>query len=315
MSTIIGTLAQQNLYLQSIGQFQTQASTLESEVATGVKSTQLSGLGATAGQLTDLQSEISQNQSYINTVTTVQQNVQESTTALSSIENIASNLASGLQQSAYATPPTIQSTASQLLQEISDLLNQQGANGYIFSGSQTGTAPFDASGLPNPGTLTAAVSGAPPSGYYAGNDTAAQAQVDTNLNITYGVTADNPAIENVVRVLNFLANLPAGSPSSSNPADEANVTQAQDLLNQGVSGLQQIIANQSGQTAELNQVQQEHQNAINLAQQSLGTAENVDPATVITQLNTLETNMQASYTAISDLQKLSLVNYLSTPVG
>ena len=91
--------------------------------------------------------------------------------------------------------------------------------------------------------------------------------------------------------------------------------QGQDLLNQGVSGMQQVIANLSAQTAELNQVKQEHQNAINLAQQSLGTAENVDPATVITQLNTLETNMQASYTSISELQRLSLVNYLSTPIG
>jgi flagellin-like hook-associated protein FlgL len=36
----------------------------------------------------------------------------------------------------------------------------------------------------------------------------------------------------------------------------------------------------------------------------------VDPATAITQLNQVETNLQASYQTVSTLQQLSLVNYL-----
>src|SRR5579864_798684 len=299
----ISTLSQQTLFLQTIGQLQTQANTLESQVSTGLKSTQLSGFGATAGQLTNLQNEISRNQSFIDTISTVQQNIQESSTALTSIENLISNFASGLQTSAFNTAPnTIQQTASQLLQEVGDFLNTQGANGYIFSGSLTKIAPFDPTGLPNPGTLTAPVNGATPAGYYAGNDTAASATIDNNFTISYGVTADNPAIENIVRTLNFLANLPPGSPSTTSAVDQANVIQAQTLLTQGVTGLQSVIGTLASQTAELNQVQQEHQNTISLAQSNLTNAESVDPATVITQLNQLETNMQASFTTISDLQ-------------
>jgi len=309
----ISTLAQQTLFLQTISQLQTQGNTLESQVATGLQSSNLEGYGATAGQLTNLQDQISQDQSYSNTISTVQQNIQESTTALSAIESAVQNFASGLQTSAYNTSPnTVQETASQLLQEVGDFLNTQGADGYIFSGSLTNTAPFNANGLPNPGSLTTAVNGAPPNGYYAGNDTAASATVDNNLTIQYGVTADNPAIENIVRTLNFLANLPAGSPSSTSATDQANVDQAQNLLNQGVSGLQSVIGGLASKTAELNQVQQEQQNAVNLAQTNLTNIESVNPATVISQLNQLETTMQASYATISSLQKMSLVNYLST---
>ena len=43
---------------------------------------------------------------------------------------------------------------------------------------------------------------------------------------------------------------------------------------------------------------------------SIANIENVDPATVITQLNSATTQLQASYSAISDLQHLSLVNFL-----
>jgi flagellar hook-associated protein 3 FlgL len=309
----ISTLAQQSLFLQTIGQLQTQANTLESQVSTGEQSSNLEGYGATAGELSNLQDQISQDQGYVSTINTVQQNIQESSTALGSIESAVQGLVSGLPESAYNTSPnTIQETAGQLLQEVGDFLNTQGPNGYIFSGSLTNTAPYDPSGLPNPGSLTTSVSGAPPNGYYAGNDTAQSATVDNNLTLQYGVTADNPAIENIVRALNFLANLPAGSPSSTSATDQANVTQAQQLLQQGVTGLQSVIGKLASQTGELTSIQQNQQNAINLAQSSLTSTEAVNPATVISQLNQLETNMQASYTTISDLQKMSLVNFLGT---
>jgi flagellar hook-associated protein 3 FlgL len=47
-----------------------------------------------------------------------------------------------------------------------------------------------------------------------------------------------------------------------------------------------------------------------LASTSLNNIEQVDSATVITQLNTLQTQLQASYQTINMLQSLSLTNYL-----
>ena len=64
------------------------------------------------------------------------------------------------------------------------------------------------------------------------------------------------------------------------------------------------------QSAQVQQVQQSHQNFINLAQTNIQGLESVDPATAITQLNQVEINLQASYQSISTLQQLSLVNFL-----
>ncbi len=55
-----------------------------------------------------------------------------------------------------------------------------------------------------------------------------------------------------------------------------------------------------------------HQSTINIAQNGISNIVSVNQATAITQLQSLETQMEASYSATSEIQKLSLVNYLST---
>jgi len=309
--TTIGTLAQQNTMIQSLLQLRGQANDLQQQVATGLKSSNYAGLGQSAGRVTSLQSSVAHSQAFLDTISTVQQRIQEQSTALTTIENIAQSFREALPNGAYnSSPNTIQAQAKSLLQELNDFINTQDGSGYLFSGSRTATQPFNAADLPVPGSLATSVSSPVPAGYYAGNDVAAQARVDDNVTLTYGITADNPAIENIVRVANYLANLPAGSPNSNNPADVTAMEQAATLMDQGIQGLQQLQGSMALQTSELNQIQQNHQNFINLAQSNIQNLESVDPATAITQLNQVETNLQASYSTISSLQQLSLVNYL-----
>jgi len=309
--TTISTLAQQALMLSSLDQLKSQGVTLQGQIASGLKSQDISGLGLAAGRVANLQGAVQHSQAFLDTIGTVQQRIQESSDVLSNIQSAVQKFEQLLPNGAYSTNPNdLQSQAKQLLSVIGDLLNTQDGSRYIFSGSLTATAPFDASGLPVPGSLGTAVNGAPPTGYYAGNSTAPQARVDDNFSVTYGITADDPAIENVVRTLNFLANLPPGSPDPTNPADVASVNQAADLINQGIKGLQGLQGTLSMQSAALNQVLQTHQDFINLAQSTVTNLESIDPATAITQLNQVETNLQASYAAISGLQQMSLVNYL-----
>jgi flagellar hook-associated protein 3 FlgL len=309
--TTIGTLVNVNITLQSIEQLQNQANKLQLQVNTGLKSLDYSGLGGTAGQLTNLQSSVTQRQGFLDTISTVQTRIQESTSVISSIETAVSQFSENLPNGAFGTVPNdIQTQAKQVLQVVTDLLNSQDGNRYLFAGSNTTTAPVDNTGLPNPGTLTAGVSSAPPNGYYTGNDTIAQAKVDTATTVKYGVTADDPAFENAIRALNFLANLPAGSPSQTNATDIANVNTATTLINQSVTALQGLAGKLSLTSAQLNNLQTSHTNALNLTKTSIDNIETVDPATAITTLNQVETNLQASYSTISSLSQLSLVNYL-----
>lgn len=310
-SGTIGTFAQQHIMLQMILQLRGQANDLQAQVSTGLKSPNYSGLGPAAAQVANLQSSVAHHQAYLDTITTVQQRITEQSTALSTIEGLAQKFSQLLPSGAFnASPSSIQTQAKALLQELGDFLNTSDGSRYLFSGSLTSTAPFDPTHLPNPGSLNTACNQAVPNGYYAGNDVVQKAKVDDNVTVSYGVTADASAVENLVRVANYLANLPPGSPQSSVPADVAAMNQAADLMSQGIAGLQQIEGTLALQSYQLQTVQQAHQTFINVAQTNIQNLETVDPATAITQLNQVETNLQASYQTVSTLQQLSLVNYL-----
>jgi flagellar hook-associated protein 3 FlgL len=305
----ISALAETNQVIQSLSQLQTQGNTLEQEISTGLQSPTFSGIAPQATQLVDLTATQSQQQGYINTINTVSPTLQTMSLATSTITSLVQQFGTQLQTDAFnQTGATVQSQAQSLLAQVGDYLNTEGSEGYIFGGSDTTTPPFNASGLPNPGDLTTPVNGAPPAGYYQGNDTDASAQIDTNLNLQYGVTADNPAFEQVVRVLNFLAN--SGPLSASNPTDVANVNQAQTILGTATTQLQQLTSGIGAQQAEINDTLQAHQQSLTLAQSTISNITQVNSATAITQLDALQTQMEASYQTVNILQNLSLANYM-----
>jgi flagellar hook-associated protein 3 FlgL len=304
--TGVTNIEQQNQMLQYLQQMQSQGATLEQQIASGQKSQTYAGIAPQAAQVISLQATQSLQQSYMNTISTVNTRLQTMGLAMQNIASIATSFQTTLSNSAF-TPDgaSVQQTAQQLLVELGSYMNTQDGSRYVFSGNQTGTPTFNPAGLPNPGDLTTNVA----AGYYGGDNGVAQATVDHNVNLQYGVTGNNPAFEQIVRVLNFFAN--NSTPlSQSNPADVASVNQAQQMLGNAAQAVQQLVATAGEQQANLGQLTTAHQNAMTLASTSLNNIQQVDSATAITQLNTLQTQLQASYQTINLLQSLSLVNYL-----
>ncbi|HUK60750.1 MAG TPA: flagellin [Stellaceae bacterium] len=305
----VSTIAQMQQVIQNLSQLNTQGNTLETEISTGLKSQTYSGIAPQAAQLVNLNSVATQQQGFINTINIVNQQLGSMSLVTSNIATSVEQFASQLQTNAFnTTGATIQTQAQSLLAQIGDYLNTQGGEGYLFGGSDTTQAPFDAAGLPSPGDLTTPVNGAPPAGYYQGNDSIASAQIDNNLNVQYGVTADNSGFEQAIRVLNFLANSPPLDPT--NATDVANVNTAQQMLSSAGTALQQLTSTIGLNQSELNTELTMHQQAQTMAQSNIGDITQADPATVITQLDTLQTQLEASYQSINMLQNLSLANYL-----
>lgn len=304
--TGITTIEQQNQMLRYLQQMQSQGAALEEQIASGQKSQTYAGIAPQAAQVISLQATQSLQQGYIDTIGTVNTRLQTMSLAMQNIASIASSFQATLANSAFSpNGANVQQTAQQLLVELGSYMNTQDGSRYVFSGNQTSTPTFNPAGLPSPGDLTTNVA----ADYYGGDAGIAQATVDHNVNLQYGVTGDNPAFEQIVRVLDFFANN-AAPLSQSNPTDVANVQQAQQMLGGAAKAVQQLVAIAGEQQANLAQLKTAHKNAITLANTSLNNIEQVDSATAITQLNTLQTQLQASYQTINLLQSLSLSNYL-----
>jgi len=304
--TRVTNIEQQNQMLQYLQQLQSQGSTLENQIASGQKSQTYAGISSQAGQVINLAATQSLQQSYMNTIDTVNTRLQTMNLAMQNIASIATNFHNTLANSAFSpNGASVQQTAQQLLTELGSYMNTQDGTRYVFSGNKTSTPTFSPAGLPNPGDLTTNIA----ADYYGGDGGVAQATVDHNVNLQYGVTGDNAAFEQIVRVLNFFANN-AAPLSQANPTDVTNVNQAQQMLANAAQSVQQLVATAGEQQNNLDQLKTAHQSAMTLASTSLNNIEQVDSATVITQLNTLQTQLQASYQTINMLQSLSLTNYL-----
>jgi len=305
----VGTLAENTQILQYIQNNKTSADALTAQIATGLKSPDFAGISSQAAQLVSLTDQSSKQQDYINTINTVSTRLQVMSLSVGSIETLATQFVGNLPADAYnTTGETIQAQAQQVLAQVAGYLNTQDGSDYVFSGNKTTIVPVNTAGLPNPGTLTSSVSGAPPNGYYQGDNGTAQATVDNGVTLTYGVDANNPAFEQFIRTLNYLANAPAFD--QNNPADVANVTKATAMLNQSVTAIQAVEGTISLQQGQLSNQLTTHQNAASLATSTIANIEQIDPASAITELDTLQTQLQASYQTVSILQQLSLVNYL-----
>lgn len=306
-TTNVSTIEQQNQMLQYLQQLQSQATNLESQISTGVKTQTYSGIAPQAAQAVDLQATQSLQQDYINNIGTVSTRIQVMNLAMQNIQTVATNFENMLANDAYSTSgASIQQTAQQLLVELGSYLNTQDGSRYVFSGNKTSTPTFSATGLPNPGSLASNVAAA----YYGGDNGVAAATVDTNTTVPYGVDGNNAAFEQIVRVLNFFAN-DATPLSQSNPTDVANVNTGQQMLANASLQVEQLIATAGQQQADFKQLSTAHQNAITLANNTLNNIQQVDSATAITELNTIQNQLQASYQTINVIQSLSLSKYLT----
>src|SRR5579875_3812953 len=308
MTSNVSTIEQQNQMLQYLQQMQAQVTNLSTQISTGQNSQTYAGIAPQAAEVVDLTATQSLQQGYINTINT---SLQTQSLALQNIAKIATSFQGTLANDAFSPDgASVQETAQQLLTELGSYLNTQNGNTYIFSGNQTGTPTFNPAGLPavNSNPLLSAIPLS--TAYYGGDNGIASATVDNNVNLQYGIDGNNTAFAQIIQVLNFFAN--DSTPlSQANANDVANVNTGQQLLGNAAEAVQQLVATNGEQQADLNQLSTAHQNAITLAKTSLNNIEQVDSATAITQLNTLQTQLEASYQTINVLQSLSLAKYLT----
>lgn len=133
----------------------------------------------------------------------------------------------------------------------------------------------------------------------------AQLQLRTAADATvkFGVRADNAAFEQLFRVLNFFKD-------QSVPANPAEVTNANQLVNAAIAGINALRADVANTQAVLKNEQNFHQTTINLAQNTHGQILTVDSATTAMNLNALSNLLQESFATLGVIKNLSLVNFL-----
>jgi flagellin-like hook-associated protein FlgL len=130
---------------QSVSALKTQLAELQTQLATGKKSTTYSGMGLNEGFAIAARTQLGNISSYATTMTNVTTNISVTNTALDSYRKIASAVqtatGSGVQAVNGTGQTAGQQTAVGQFASMIGILNTQAGNRYVFSGSAIDTAP------------------------------------------------------------------------------------------------------------------------------------------------------------------------------
>lgn len=302
----IASLAQFNATLANIQDAQTRTADAQIKISSGQKAQRYSGLSTDARRLVSFEAAHLRTAKFVENNQRVDGRLQIMETNISTMLDIATSLRADLISVGSGTGSGLQvdDTASQLLREMASLLNVSVDGRYLFGGAVTDRPPVD---LDDP-------SFAPPgnsypssadTAYYQGDTTRLSTRVDENVEIAYGMTADQAPFEKVIRALHLTATAVTGG-----QVDEVRVNEALGLIGEAINDLPDLIGRIGAARRTLENVNAKHDDFQLYAEQTITDIEAADITLTLAQLSQDSTVLEASYATLGQLSRLSLLDYL-----
>ncbi len=297
----VATFAQSNKMIADALRVQSVMAEKQTQESSGLISTDYGGYGSDAQHVVNLQVSVTRAQSYIDAATLADSKVQVMYSAVGSMTDILTQLRSQLSAASTGSSTetnSVISSAQQMLEEMGSLMNTQYDGQYVFGGGKTDTAPVDLSSFSaGAGSLTTA-----DTSYYGGDDEIASVRVAADQTVSYGVTADNSAFEEVMRVLKFVAN--------STSLSSSDISSALDLASTALDDTAAVQAKLSNAASSIETASARQTDYKSYAETLSSDLTSVDVAAITAQLSTYESQLTASYSALGKILSMNLASYL-----
>lgn len=294
---------QQNL-LNQMRSVQSQLADATRQSSSGMKSDSYSGVSDNSYVISTLSAEISESSAYADLAERIQSRVEMYYSTLNDMVDLLSDMLADI-SGALSTGSTdvagINESATAALSTMASLLNTQYEDRYLFAGSATNTAPVSIDVADYPAMTTPSTTD---TNYYSGNSDIASAKVADGTIIEYGLTADQEPFEKALRALNLTAY------ASSDPIDEAALTEAMALIEDAVEGIADLQTQVSLTQDELEAIVDMHTDFQLTAEGIVTDLSEVDLAEAMVNLETLSVQLEASYSVAGQIVDMSLFEYL-----
>lgn len=299
--TRVTQLAQQTLTLSNILNAQKRIQDAEIQISSGVKSQTYTGISSQAARLVSLEGLKTRFDQLAKNNTLIEARLQRMDQSVSTIFDAMIELRNLVIQrvnDASGSAVPLAAVAQNLLDVVAGQLNAKENGRFLFSGTQTSTAPVIIP-VPDPTTF-----GVPEANYYQGDSTELTVRIDDTITITYGMTADRAVFQESIAAMKA--------------AIQGDATNDSALLNTALSLADSAIASLAGARAEIGSdmstidlAKQRNVDFLLFVEQSISDIENVDIPSAITRLMAEQTILQASFMSLARVGSLSLVNYLN----
>jgi flagellar hook-associated protein 3 FlgL len=319
-STALSALGLQLFSVATLQGEQINLATLNEQLASNQQHDNLTDYAPLSAQnLLNFQNAITQRQAYVSSMKTVSARLSVYDISMSDLENIA-HQAGQLAQNNPNQDPTqtgiIQQQVLAFMNQAADDLNQQVGNRFIFSGTRYSTQPVNLNSvltnvtpsatLATPNTLPSYDTQAP--GTSAGAWVKDSVTIDAGTSLTYGATSTQPGFQQLIAGMQFInAATQSGTTSAQYQSD---MSQAATLLNSAVTNIESYHAANAAAQNTITQTTSVQNSDISSLQQQIGDIQGVDLTSVATQINLLQTQLQASYSSTATLMQDSILKYL-----
>jgi flagellar hook-associated protein 3 FlgL len=318
--TRVATFINNQLTMSRALDTQRQLLDLQVQVSTGKRSQNYAAIAVDSYRLVSLESVKARTTQYAENIKQVDQRLEVMETSVSQIFDVASRFKTMLQSAlnGESTPLDTPQEAATARAQVAGLLNVQYGDRYLFAGSRTDMQPVDVDGWTVPVMPLVPPLATVEGDYYRGDSVTATVEADKGVTVSYGVTADEPAFEYVMRAMHYVET--AGAPADRNVLETAlaliNSAMGTDSGDPalGVSSLDRDLADLRASIGTSRKVLEDTGTRLTdfslYLDKSIGDLENVDVAAAISELAVRQSQLEASYMTLSRLSQLSLVKFL-----
>ncbi|TDP43349.1 flagellin [Zavarzinia compransoris] len=325
----VSTYASQLTTLANIQRNQSDFDRLSRQVATGVKSDDLSDFSAVDAQrLLNGDKEVQRLEAYNKGIDIVTPRLKLYSQQVERMDTLAKTVASalsGVDSYSGATQVQLGTLIDNTLRDLNALLNDRVDGRYLWAGGNYASQPVgDLTALPDlaaPAAFTPVADPALPDYYAAAPGSDANAWVEAGFSpeagksVEYGQVASAPAIQELINALRLVksglnAAAAAGSTAAAETAFAGFRTEALSQLTEARSGIKQMSSEIAMDLASITDSAKANKAAINLFVDEQGKIVNVDTAEAGVKLSQVKTQLEATYKITASLSQTSLVNYI-----
>lgn len=318
--TRISTFQQSQILMQDMLGNQQAVNKAQRQVSTGHVAEFYKDIYKETASLTGAKSLLARLEQHQENTAVIQSELFSYDQALSGLEQTATNIKDAVMGAINSsTSLGFDAAIEGAFDTALSFLNSQNSEGYLFSGSKKDTAPVNIDQMSD--LLTALE---PPTDIFANNDLKKSVQIDENRTLEIGILADDIGLEIMTAIQRIAlwqnGTIPATAPVPTGPAGPVSTP----LSAEDQAFLTGEIANLENLFKQLNEARGENglnQKTVETTIENLGTQidqskvfisniEDVDAAEAITNLNQKNFALEASYNVLSQVNRLSLLNFL-----
>lgn len=318
MTSRVSTFGQSQVLLQQLLRQQESLAISQRQVATGKVASDFKGLARDANALASAKAVESRNEGYLSGNRQLDQRLEIYNAALGELGDLAESLRQDMIQAVgLNSGKGFIDKVTAIFQRATDLLQTKDRGQYIFAGTRTDTPPVNAT------TVADFLALASSDDIFENNQQKAQARVDDNRTIEFGLLADEtaaPLMNALHRILQFDSGAlppgaaayapagPFGDPLSANQRDFL-VAEFQNALD-GVQAIRRQEAANGVRLASLEKVIVRQEEDRVFIKNFIAEIEEVDVAEAITKLNRDQLSLEASLNVASRLSRLNLLDFI-----